>query len=98
MTHAPKISAQKKQLISILCDEKHCENVSIREVKHASFTPLVMSTTEGLAHEATSFYKCLASLYLPSGEIVMASLPPFFFAVAFCHLLPPRCSVVIQSL
>jgi len=34
----------------------------IREVEHASFTPLVMSATGGLAHEATIFYKRLASL------------------------------------
>ena len=34
----------------------------IREVEHASFTPLVMSVTGGLAHEATIFYKHLASL------------------------------------
>ena len=29
---------------------------------HASFTPVVMSTTSGLAHEATYFYKLLAFL------------------------------------
>jgi len=34
----------------------------IREVEHASFTPLVLSATGGLAHEATIFYKRLASL------------------------------------
>ena len=34
----------------------------IREVEHASFSPLVFSATGGLAHEATIFYKCLASL------------------------------------
>ena len=34
----------------------------IREVEHASFTPIVMSATGGLAHEATVFYKHLASL------------------------------------
>ena len=34
----------------------------IREVEHASFTPIVMSATRGLAHEATVFYKHLASL------------------------------------
>ena len=34
----------------------------IREVEHATFTPLVMSATGGLASEATTFYKRLASL------------------------------------
>ena len=33
-----------------------------REVEHASFTPLVMSATGGLAKEATMFYKRLASM------------------------------------
>ena len=50
------------------CYKKH-ENVKkraygqrIREIEHASFTPVVMSATGGLAHEETYFYKCLASL------------------------------------
>ena len=34
----------------------------IREVEHASFTPLVFSASGGMAREATSFYKRLASL------------------------------------
>ena len=35
----------------------------VREkVEHTSFTPVVMSATGGLAHEATFFYKLLASL------------------------------------
>ena len=33
-----------------------------REVEHASFTPLVMSATGGLANEASTFYKRLASI------------------------------------
>ncbi len=34
----------------------------VREVEHASFIPLVMSTTGGMAKEATKFYKRLESL------------------------------------
>ncbi len=34
----------------------------VREVEHASFTPLVMSATGGMAKQATVFYKHLASL------------------------------------
>ena len=34
----------------------------VREVEHASFTPIVMSATGGLAPEATTFYRRLASL------------------------------------
>ena len=33
----------------------------VREVEHASFTPLVLSATGGMANEATTFYKRLAS-------------------------------------
>ena len=33
----------------------------VREVKHASFTPLVLSASGGIAREATNFYKNLAS-------------------------------------
>ncbi len=34
----------------------------IREVEHATFTPLVLSATGGMARQATTFYKRLASL------------------------------------
>jgi len=34
----------------------------VREVEHATFTPLVMSASGGFAHEASIFYKWLASL------------------------------------
>ena len=52
-----------------VCYKKH-ENMKKRaygqriwEIEHASFTPVVMSATDGLAHEATYFYKCLAFLF-----------------------------------
>ena len=34
----------------------------VREVEHATFTPLVMAASGGLTHEASIFYKHLASL------------------------------------
>ena len=34
----------------------------VREVEHASFTPLALSATGGMANESTHFYKRLASL------------------------------------
>ena len=47
----------------------HCQNIKkraygqrIRENEHASFTPVVMLATGGLAYEATYFYKHLATL------------------------------------
>ncbi len=49
------------------CYHKH-ENIQkrayeqrIREVEHAPFTPLIFSASGGMAKEATTFYKCLAS-------------------------------------
>ena len=33
----------------------------VREVEHASFTPLILSVTGGMANQATVFYKRLAS-------------------------------------
>ena len=42
-------------------DKKRACEQRIHEVEHASFTPLVMSATDGLAKEATNFYKRLAS-------------------------------------
>ncbi len=42
--------------------KKRAYEQRIREVEHASFTPLVLSATGGLANEANTFYKRLASL------------------------------------
>ena len=42
--------------------KKRAYGQRIREIEHASFTLVVMSATGGLAHEATCFYKRLASL------------------------------------
>ena len=42
-------------------DKKCVYEQHIHEVEHASFTPLVMSATGGLAKEATNFYLRLAS-------------------------------------
>ena len=34
----------------------------VREIEHATFTPLVMSTTGGAGRAATTFFKGLASM------------------------------------
>ena len=34
----------------------------VREVEHATFTPLIMSTTGGMGRAATTFYKRFASM------------------------------------
>ena len=41
--------------------KKHAYEQRVREVEHASFTPLVLSATGGMVNEATVFYKRLAS-------------------------------------
>ena len=62
-SHAP--SNRQTQLSS--CYRKHKQmkkrayEQRIREVEHASFTPLVISATGGLANEVSTFYKRLAS-------------------------------------
>ena len=43
-------------------EKKRAYEQRVCEIEHASFTPLVMSATGGLAKEATNFYKRLASL------------------------------------
>ena len=43
-------------------EKKRSYERRIREVEHASFTPLVMSTLGGMGREATVFYKRMASL------------------------------------
>ena len=59
-------------VISVSAAYEHHENTKwhaygqrIREIELASFTPIVMSTAGGIAPEAITFYKRLASL-LPS--------------------------------
>ena len=42
--------------------KKRAYEQRIREIEHASFSPLVLSATGGLAREATIFYKKLASM------------------------------------
>ena len=40
----------------------HIYEQRVREAEHASFTPLVLAATGGMANEATHFFKRLASL------------------------------------
>ncbi len=42
--------------------KKRAYEQRIREIEHATFTPLVLSATGGLGNEANTFYKRLASL------------------------------------
>ena len=42
--------------------KKRAYELRIREMEHSSFTPLVFSASGGMGHEASVFYKRLASL------------------------------------
>ena len=42
--------------------KKRAYELRVREVEHSSFTPLVFAATGGMGHEASTFYKRLASL------------------------------------
>lgn len=62
--HAPS----NKNQVPSACYKKHEREKKrmyeqrVREVEHASFTPLVLAATGGLGTEATTFYKRLASM------------------------------------
>ena len=43
-------------------EKKRAYEQRVREIEHASFTPLVLSSTGGMGREATTFYKRIASL------------------------------------
>ena len=72
-----------------------------REVEHASFTPLVMSATGGLAKEATIFYKRLASMLasrpLLQQHTVLATLPTELFAAPLIHPGPQGITIFHRS-
>ena len=58
--HAPSNSHISPQLAKQI--NKRAYEQQIHEIEHATFTPLVLSTAGGLAREATTFYKQLASM------------------------------------
>lgn len=54
--------------------KKRAYESRIREVEHSTFTPLVFSATGGMGHEATIFYKRLASLLSEKWKETYASV------------------------
>ena len=60
--------------------KKRAYNQRVREVEHATFTPLVFSATGGLGIQVSTFYKRLASLLVekwdhPYSSTLLAALP-----------------------
>ena len=105
--HAPS----NRQTQMTACYRRH-ENIKkrayeqrIREVEHASFTPLVLSATGGMAIQATSFYKRLATLlatrwnqpYSSTTRYVLAALPLDLFPPSVGYSMHQRCSVQLWS-
>ena len=65
----------------------------VREVEYASFTPLVMSATGGMAKQATAFHMHLASLLANKREasqmyIVFSLLHSAIQCIQGAHILP----------
>ena len=58
----PQLEPLKFELKQAQIEQVWYAQLKQAKIEHASFTPLVMSATGGLAHEATCFYKRLASL------------------------------------
>ena len=56
------IHLHRKRSICIENEKKRKYDQRIREIEHASFTPLILSCTGGLGPQATTSYKRLASL------------------------------------
>ena len=81
-----------------------------REVEHASFTPLVISATGGLANEASIFYKRLASMLASKWDHPYSntlcwlrcrlgfSLFSPFNSETLLHVLFPYCLIYIYKL
>ena len=50
-------------------EKKRHYDQRVREVEHATFTPLVLSTTGGMGRAATTFYKRLASMVAEKRDV-----------------------------
>ena len=76
--------------------KKRAYEQRVREVEHASFTPLVLSASGGMAREATNFYKNLASKLAMkwnqsySTTISWLHCHLAFFAITIRHPVYPR--------
>ena len=58
--------------------------LQIQEVEYTTFIFLVIAATGSLAHEATIFYKHMASFCPPSGAVMPSLWDGFFVSFHFC--------------
>ena len=87
-------------------EKKRAYEQRIREVEHASFTPLVLSACGGLATGASTFYKRLASLLAEKWE------QPYSITISWlrctqsfsrststtvCYSMHPRCALTLWA-
>ena len=78
--------------------KKRAYEQRIREVEHASFTPLVISATGGLASEASTLYKRLASLLASKWDHPYSStLQSGFLPPTFSNTVHQRSSIVLWT-
>ena len=79
--------------------KKRAYQQRVLEVEHASFTPVVLSATGGMANEATLFYKRIVSRLSQkwvqpcSNHDGLATLQNHFCTPAFCHSMPARSKI-----
>ena len=79
--------------------KKRAYEQRIRQVEHASFTPI--SATGGLANEASTFYKRLASLLASKSPLqqhtMLAALSSGFLPPTFCYPVHQRSSIIVPA-
>ena len=69
--------------------KKRAYEVRVREVEHSSFTPLVFAATGGMGHEASTFYKRLASLLSDKWKEYYAVVLGWIRCrLSFCYSVP----------
>ena len=83
--------------------KKRAYQQRVLEVEHASFAPLVLSATGGMANETTLFYKRIASrLSEKMGSTIqyhngLANLQNHFCISAFCHSMATTSKIEQRS-
>ena len=84
--------------------KKRAYEQRVREIEQATFTPLVLSATGGLANEANIFYKRLASMLASKWDhsysstlYMLATLSFGLFTTMFSHPIYQRFSIIMWA-